>query len=118
MFAPRCSAHSISAVAQKAVSAVSQWHYGEVQSKKSMRKVQQVVASAWLCCQLWQGRGTVLQDAGLQPASAWVAPPPPQGLLRKWHMIWKLSKIFCVYETAPKSLKKELAVFTHKLDGL
>lgn len=67
-----------------------------------MRKVQQVVASAWLCCQLWQGPGTVLQGAGLQPVSAWAAPPPP-GLLRKWHMIWKFSKICCVYETTPES---------------
>ena len=61
---PRCSAHSISALAQEAVGAISNWRGGEVQSRESMRKVQQVVASAWLCFQLWQGPGTVLQDHG------------------------------------------------------
>lgn len=86
---PRCAAHSISVVTQKAVDAVSKCHCGEVQSREAMRKVQQVVASAWLCC---QGPGTAVQDVGLQPMSTWAAPPPP-GPLRKWHMIWKLSML-------------------------
>lgn len=71
-----------------------------------------MVASAWLCCQPWQGPGAALQDTGLVPC------PPPLALLRKSHVVWKSSEVFRVYETAPKSLKRGLVVFTHKLDRL
>lgn len=66
-----------------------------------------LLLGTWVCS---AGR----RDAALSPRAA----PPSPGLLRKWHMIWKLIKICCVYETTPKSLKKGLALFTHKLGGL
>lgn len=63
----------------------SEWHPGE-DEQHSPRRAQQVVASAWLCCH--PGR-----DLGLVPR------PPALALLRKPCVVWKLSEVFCVYET-------------------